>query len=69
MDQRAFVERGRRGDRDAFAVLAGGAIARLDAAARLILRDRELATGRYCVTVTCENMPALKWPGMLQTNR
>ena len=31
------------GDHDAFATLAGAAIARLDAAARLILRDRELA--------------------------
>jgi hypothetical protein len=27
------------------------------------------AAGRYGVTVTTENMPALKWPGMLQTNR
>jgi len=43
VDQRALVERARRGDHDAFAVLAGDAIARLDAAARLILRDRELA--------------------------
>jgi RNA polymerase sigma-70 factor (ECF subfamily) len=37
------VERARGGDHDAFAVLARAAIARLDAAARLILRDRELA--------------------------
>jgi RNA polymerase sigma factor (sigma-70 family) len=43
MDQRAFVERARQGDHDAFAVLAAAAISRLDAAARLILRDRELA--------------------------
>jgi len=43
VDQRALVERARRGDHDAFAVLAGNAIARLDAAARLIIRDRELA--------------------------
>ena len=43
MDQRALVERARRGDHDAFAVLAGASIARLDAAARLILRDPELA--------------------------
>ena len=43
MDQRALVERARRGDHDAFAVLAGAAIARLDSAARLILRDPELA--------------------------
>ena len=33
----------RRGDHDAFAELVGAAVARLDAAARLILRDPELA--------------------------
>jgi RNA polymerase sigma-70 factor (ECF subfamily) len=38
-----LVELAREGDHDAFAVLAGAAIARLDAAARLILRDPELA--------------------------
>ena len=43
MDQRTLVERARGGDRDAFGVLARAAAARLDAAARLILRDRELA--------------------------
>jgi RNA polymerase sigma-70 factor (ECF subfamily) len=43
VDQRTFVERAREGDRDAFAVLARAAASRLDAAARLILRDRELA--------------------------
>ncbi len=43
MDQRGLVERARGGDHDAFAVLAGAAVARLDAAARLILRDSELA--------------------------
>ena len=43
MDQRELVERARRGDHDAFAVLAGALVARLDAAARLILRDHELA--------------------------
>ena len=43
MDQRGLVERARKGDHDAFAVLASGSIARLDAAARLILRDGELA--------------------------
>ena len=43
MDQRDLVERAKRGDHDAFAVLAGAAVARLDAAARLILRDPELA--------------------------
>ena len=43
MDQRGLVELARRGDHDAFALLARGAVARLDAAARLILRDAELA--------------------------
>jgi len=43
VDQRGLVERAQRGDHDAFAVLAGAAIARLDAAARLIVRDHDLA--------------------------
>jgi RNA polymerase sigma-70 factor (ECF subfamily) len=43
VDQRTLVEQARRGDHDAFAVLARGSFARLDAAARLILRDSELA--------------------------
>ena len=43
MDQRGLVERARGGDHDAFAAVAGAALARLDGAARLILRDRELA--------------------------
>jgi len=43
VNQRGLVERARGGDHDAFAAVAGVALARLDAAARLILRDRELA--------------------------
>ncbi len=43
MDQRSLVERARQGDQDAFAELVHGAIARLDVAARLIVRDPELA--------------------------
>lgn len=43
MSGRELVELAQRGDHDAFAVLATAASARLDAAARLILRDRELA--------------------------
>jgi len=43
VDQRELVERAQRGDHDAFAVLAGLFVARLDAAARMILRDHELA--------------------------
>jgi RNA polymerase sigma-70 factor (ECF subfamily) len=41
--QRDLVERARKGDHDAFAVLAGATVARLYAAARLILRDPDRA--------------------------
>jgi len=41
--QTELVQRARRGDREAFGVLAGGAVDRLYAIARLILRDAELA--------------------------
>jgi RNA polymerase sigma factor (sigma-70 family) len=43
VDQRDLVDRARGGDHDAFTVLIDLTIARLDAAARLILRDPELA--------------------------
>ena len=43
MDQRELVLLAQRGDHDAFATLAGLFVARLDAAARLILRDHDLA--------------------------
>lgn len=43
VDQRGLVERAQRGDHDAFVTLVDASIARLDAAARLILRDAELA--------------------------
>ena len=43
MDQRGLVERAAGGDQDAFGILLDASLARLDAAARLILRDRELA--------------------------
>ena len=41
--QTELVERARRGDREAFSVLAGHAVDRLYGIARLILRDTELA--------------------------
>jgi RNA polymerase sigma-70 factor, ECF subfamily len=43
VDQRALIERAREGDHEAFTVLLDARLARLDAAARLILRDGELA--------------------------
>jgi RNA polymerase sigma-70 factor (ECF subfamily) len=43
VDQRGLVERAGRGDHDAFTELARGAVTRLDQAARLVLRDPELA--------------------------
>lgn len=41
--QADLVQQARRGDREAFAVLAGAAVDRLYAVARLILRDADLA--------------------------
>ena len=41
--QAELVHRARRGDREAFSVLAGAAVDRLYAVARLILRDADLA--------------------------
>ena len=41
--QADLVDRARNGDREAFAVLAGGAVDRLYAIARLVLRDADLA--------------------------
>jgi len=43
VDQRELVERAGEGDHDAFSSLVGASIARLEAVARLILRDQELA--------------------------
>ena len=43
VDQRRLVEQARGGDHEAFAELARAAVVRLDRAARLILRDPELA--------------------------
>ena len=43
MDRRDLVVRAGRGDHDAFGVLVHASIAQLEAVARLVLRDRELA--------------------------
>jgi RNA polymerase sigma-70 factor (ECF subfamily) len=64
VDQRVLVERARRGDHDAFAELAGAAITRLDASARLILRDRELARDAVQETLirAWRDLPGLRDP-------
>ncbi|MEO5705223.1 MAG: sigma-70 family RNA polymerase sigma factor [Candidatus Limnocylindrales bacterium] len=62
MDQRELVERAQRGDHDAFAVLARGLVARLDSAARLILRDPVLAQDavQEGFLAAWQNLPALR---------
>ena len=60
--QRDLVDRARKGDHDAFAVLAGATIGRLDAAARLILRDPDRAQDAVQETlVRCwRDLPTLR---------
>jgi len=62
--QRDLVERARRGDHDAFAVLAGATSGRLDAAARLILKDPYRAQDAVQETlVRCwRDLPSLRDP-------
>ena len=64
MDKRTLVEQARRGDRDAFAVLARSAAPRMDAAARLILRDPELARDavQECLIRAWRDLPGLRDP-------
>jgi RNA polymerase sigma-70 factor (ECF subfamily) len=64
VDQRTLVERAGAGDHDAFAVLVRGSIARLDAAARLILRDPELARDAVQDTLVhaWRDLPGLRDP-------
>lgn len=61
---RELVERARRGDHDAFAELVRGTIARLDSAARLILRDGELARDAVQETMirAWRDLPGLRDP-------
>ena len=62
--QRDLVERARKGDHDAFAELAGAAIVRLDAAARLILRDPDRAKDAVQETLVraWRDLPTLRSP-------
>jgi len=59
-----LVERARRGDHDAFAALAGATMGRLEAAARLILRDPDRADEAVQETmVRCwRDLPTLRDP-------
>jgi RNA polymerase sigma-70 factor (ECF subfamily) len=62
--QRTLVERAREGDRDAYATLAAGAIGRLDATARLILRDPDSAKDAVQETLirAWRKLPSLRDP-------
>jgi RNA polymerase sigma-70 factor (ECF subfamily) len=67
VDQTELVERAGRGDHDAFALLARAASPRLDAVARLILRDRDLAQDAIQETLlkAWRELPGLRDPGRL----
>ena len=64
MDQRGLVERARGGDHDAFTTLVDLTIARLDAAARLIVLDPELARDAVQDTLirAWRDLPGLRDP-------
>ena len=64
MDQDGLVERARRGDRQAFAELVRASGARLDATARLILRDPHLAQDAVQETLirAWRDLPGLRDP-------
>ena len=60
--QTDLVDRARRGDREAFGVLAGGAVDRLYALARTILRDTDLAEDatQEALVRAWRDMPSLR---------
>jgi RNA polymerase sigma factor (sigma-70 family) len=64
VDQHGLVDRARRGDRQAFAELVRASGARLDATARLILRDPELAQDAVQDTLirAWRSLPGLRDP-------
>ena len=65
MDQHGLVVRAREGDRQAFAELVRASGARLDATARLILRDPDLAQDAVQETLirAWRSLPGLRDPG------
>ena len=64
MDEQGLLERARRGDRQAFAELVRASGARLDATARLILRDPDLAQDAVQETLirAWRGLPGLRDP-------
>jgi len=64
VDQRGLIERARDGDHDAFTALVDVHLARLDAAARLVLRDPELARDAVQETLirVWRDLPGLRDP-------
>jgi RNA polymerase sigma factor (sigma-70 family) len=65
VDQRGLVERARKGDHDAFTALVDQTVTRLDAAARLVLRDPELARDavQEALIRAWRDLPGLRDPG------
>lgn len=65
MDQTGLVEQASRGDHEAFGELVGGHLAQLDAAARLILRDPDLARDavQEATLRAWKNLRGLREPG------
>ena len=65
MDQRGLIERASRGDHEAFGMLVGEHLARLDTAARLILRDADLARDavQEAMLRAWRNLRGLRDPG------
>ena len=71
MDQHGLVDRARRGDRQAFAELVRASGGRLDATARLILRDPELAQDAVQETLirAWRGLPGLRDPADIEYDR
>jgi RNA polymerase sigma-70 factor, ECF subfamily len=65
VEQRDLVERAKRGDHDAFASLVRASISRLEATARLIVRDPELARDvvQEAYIRAWRDLPDLRDPG------
>ena len=66
--RRELVERAQGGDHDAFAVLAGAMVSRLDGAAWLILRDPEQAKDavQNALLRAWRDLPTLRDPDLLR---